>query len=63
MGEKSFYDTDILEAYYQDLHNLPENVTYCGWQHQEDDRASYGLEANRINSLLLARVDKIDCTA
>lgn len=39
MGEKSFSDTDSLEAYYQDPHNLPENVTYCGWQRLEDDRA------------------------
>ena len=39
MGEKSFSDTDSLKAYYQDPHNLPENVTYCGWQRQEDDRA------------------------
>lgn len=39
MGEKSFSDTDSLEAYYQDPHNLPENVTYCGWQRYEDDRA------------------------
>ena len=39
MGEKSFSDTDSLKAYYQDPHNLPENVTYRGWQRQEDDRA------------------------
>lgn len=39
MGEKSFSDTDSLEAYYQDPHNLSENVTYCGWQRYEDDRA------------------------
>ena len=39
MGEKNFSDTDSLEAYYHDLHNLPENVTYYGWQRLEDGRA------------------------
>ena len=39
MGDKSFSNIDSLVNYYNDKHNLPEDVMFSGWVRQGKGKA------------------------